>query len=173
MSLRNFRPLSMAYKPLSEKKSQLEKQNLLCKACEDGDFEKVKQSIQSGAKINTKNSAGMYPLHLACKYVDKNRASYDLIEYLIKNKANVNSKSRTLYSTRNYPLMTTTDVKLATMLLNAGANVNQKDSINGPALWHLLNEIRQVDANLTEANKTEYLGFVQLLLQRGASNRRL
>lgn len=104
--------------------------NDLLLAARLGFVEKVKESIENNANVDTCNSDGVSALHMSSII-----GNLEIIEYLIKNGANVN----TLDINKATPLHMTAlhkHPKALKFLLEEGADINSLDIYNTPPLHY-------------------------------------
>lgn len=137
----------------------------LIAAAKSGDLEKVKQLINSGAKINAVDNDGNTPLFWA---VWHNRAP--IVEFLLANRPNVN-KSGDKGQSPLYLATFNDNIPIMTMLLNYKGTDKS---------WNPMGQNKDVDINKTtgmmNGNKTAlYIACsegliepVKLLIERGA-----
>ena len=118
------------------KKEPTETTTPLHKAAKEGNIEKVKSLIASGADVNAKSKYGDTPLHYAAR-----RGHKIIGELLINKGAEVNAKNKS----GETPLhIATFDgyKDFAEFLINNGANIDAMNKQgNTPLIW---NDLRQV-----------------------------
>ena len=165
----------------------------LLEASEEGDINKVKQLIESGANVNHANNYGSTPLIWArnlemVKYLIENGANvnhannfgstplrlasenghFDIVKYLTEHGANVNHADNDGFT----PLMFASgrdDLEIVKYLTEHGANVNQAGN-NGstPLIWASSNGNSEIVKYLTEhganVNHASNYGFTPLFL---------
>ncbi len=113
------------------------KEKLLFDAIESNNINDVKKALKKGflskpVNLNTFNSDGMAPIHLAIK-----KGAIEITEFLIKNGADVNLKNKY----KRTPLMLAGingHVKLMKLLINNNANINETTD-EGETVLHLSN----------------------------------
>jgi len=100
-------------------------------AAAGGHIKAIKQHLDSGTEINTKDDKGLTALHWAAE-----RGHKKIVEFLIANDADVNAL---VDREKVTPLHYVGSKEVAKMLIDAGSNVNAKDHIgNTPLDYHLL-----------------------------------
>jgi ankyrin repeat protein len=107
------------------KEKSIESTRLLCQAIEEGNLERVRSLIASGADVNAKDKRGDRPLYLAAKH-----GQIAVVELLIASGANVNAKSRS----DGTPLSMAVSyghINIAKLLIAKGANVKQSPQVTG------------------------------------------
>ena len=117
----------------------------LNKAAEKGHLEVVKLLISRGAYIDNKNSQGFTPLHIAAY-----QGYTEIAEILIRKGANI----RELNKLKQTPLHLSKALEISQLLINAGADINLKDSEGNIPLYH--------------AVKNEKFEIVKLLVLKGS-----
>ncbi|MBW7992221.1 MAG: hypothetical protein FVQ84_19710 [Planctomycetes bacterium] len=117
-------------KPAETKKREKpsEQTILLCNAAEEGNIEKVKSLIASGADVNSKSKYGDTPLHYAAKHGHKLVA-----ELLIESGAEVNAKNK-LSETPLHLAAENGYKDVVKALIAGGADVNAEAGYRGTPL---------------------------------------
>ncbi len=93
----------------------------LIKACKDGDLAKVTQAVDGGADVNEKTPDDFTPLIVAITHKRK-----PIVEYLLSKGARVDKKTGPLGWTALLEACLGGSLDIATMLVDAGADVNLK-----------------------------------------------
>jgi ankyrin repeat protein len=140
--------------------------------------------VKNGAEINAKDNSGCTPLHLVANSRDK-RA----VEFLLENGALVNAKDNSKCPPLAHAARNCGDLQILTLLIDAGAEINQKITYGGNILHYLLHMHRDdqqvytflldngADINAKDpqgrtpldlAREKSMSGVVKLLLSRGA-----
>lgn len=87
-------------------------------AAQDGDLEKVRALIASGADLNTFDELGMTPLHYAAK-----EEHLEVARFLLQHGASVNARSEpTIGNTPLGEIAATCSLRMARLLVEAGAD---------------------------------------------------
>ena len=89
-------------------------------AAAGGHIKAIKQHLDSGTEINTKDDKGLTALHWAAE-----RGHKKIVEFLIANDADVNAL---VDREKVTPLHYVGSKEVAKMLIDAGSNVNAKDN---------------------------------------------
>jgi ankyrin repeat protein len=105
--------------------------------------------ILKGADVNSEDTNGMTPLHMASQ-----KGHHDVAEFLIENGAKVNNKDH-FGSTPLFRASMWGHLKVVELLLSKGADVNAKDTDDA--------------SPLTMASKGGHTEVVKLLLTNGAT----
>jgi ankyrin repeat protein len=95
----------------------------LIKACKDGDLAKVTKAVDGGADVNKKTPDDFTPLIVAITHKRK-----PIVEYLLSKGARVDKKTGRLGWTALLEACLGGSLDIATMLVDAGADVNLKSS---------------------------------------------
>lgn len=129
----------------------------LCLAADCGDLALCEELLKLGSNVNLTNGHLWTPLHLA-----SSMGFLDVVELLLKNKANINALTELNYTPLNLTLSILSSykkncdnmLKVATLLINSGANVNTP--------------CKNCSTPLHFAAQTRNLELVKLLIQKGA-----
>lgn len=105
------------------------------------DAERVRSCLEKGADVNTKDAAGLTPLHVAV-----NNKRRDVAELLISKRADLDARDKD----GSTPLVLALDSRqrdMADLLISAGADLNASDGDGYTPLYHA---IWANDANMVE-----------------------
>lgn len=149
-------------------------QNLINAIIHD-DFEEVETLIEGGINLNQENEDGITPLLTAAM-----NDNLELVKLLIDNGAKVNYVGSTGYSVLNSLAsnsnVTEETLSIIQMLINNGANINEKEPIEGftPLLHAIENNnidiIKLLIDNDVDVNITDNFGTTPLLLAANKKN---
>ena len=93
---------------------------ILCECAQDADIEGMRNIIDKGADVNTKNKDGITPLHFAAF-----SGSIDASKILMDAGANINAKGNNL-ATPIFFAISSHSVDIVKILIEGGAAVNHK-----------------------------------------------
>ncbi|MDB4794666.1 ankyrin repeat domain-containing protein [bacterium] len=122
-----------------------------------GNLSAIKEHLANGVNVNSKDDAGMMPLHFAV-----NNKHLEIIEFLIANGANVNERN----NKNETPLDLASSNNITTILIDNGAMsglvMAAEESILFAAKYGNLNAIKEHLANGVNVNTKNDAGMVSL-----------
>lgn len=126
----------------------------------NGNVRVVKDFLNKGGNVNLQDEPGMTPLHHAVSS-DWKESHLGMIKLLIERGANVNA----IDDTHHTPLHMASNVAVAGLLIDAGADVNAKTEREGETL--LFSAAWGVAQGASKSHQM-YLDLTKLLLAKGA-----
>ncbi|KAI8336642.1 ankyrin repeat-containing domain protein [Chlamydoabsidia padenii] len=87
-------------------------------AAGDGQLDRVKELVESGAEVNAKDNFGYTPIHAAVSYNQK-----EVLDYLLNNGGDINVED----FEKDTPLYVCETVDMAKFILDRGANPSHKN----------------------------------------------
>ncbi len=120
-------------------------------ACRAGYIQVVKALIEKGARVNDRNSFGLSPLILSAAV-----GHFEVAKFLIDNGADINAKDVDFHDTALMWAINENHVDIAILLINSGANLDEKNKAGQVAL--LRAEVKKQDE------------VIKALLAKGARN---
>ena len=125
-----------------------------------GNMEAVKEFLDQGSNVNLQDEPGMTPLHHAVSS-DLKGKNFKMIKLLIDRGANV----KAIDDTHHTPLHLASNKQAATLLIDAGADVNAKTGRTGET------PLYSAARNATQGSPKSYqiyLGLTKILIAHGA-----
>lgn len=120
-------------------------------ACRAGYIQVVKHLVEKGARVNDRNSFGLSPLILSAAV-----GHFEVAKFLIDNGADINAKDVDFHDTALMWAINENHVDIAILLINSGANLDEKNKAGQIAL--LRAEVKKQDE------------VIKALLAKGARN---